>query len=145
MICNNQKTLVSGMSFNKVILYGSNYMKWKRHFPTESLFHGNQLHLRTFVLCETDGLVLTLNCFMRISCAQRLNGEDVCPPNLMTSRGCVIKFYDNLIVLKFKWHLGSSSAKVPGKYQSDYKFLNLNLVASRLHEILRLEIRPLNE
>ena len=34
-----------------------------------------------------------------------------------------------------RWHL--SAAEVPAKFQSDWKSLNPNLAASRLHEILR--------
>ena len=37
----------------------------------------------------------------------------------------------------FDRHLGSSAAEVPAKFQSDWKSLNPNLAASRLHEILR--------
>ena len=37
------------------------------------------------------------------------------------------------IALKFDRHLGSSVAEVPAKFQSDWKSLNPNLAASRLH------------
>ena len=39
--------------------------------------------------------------------------------------------------MKFDRHLGSPTAEVPLIFQSDRKSLDLNLVASRLHEILR--------
>ena len=42
-----------------------------------------------------------------------------------------------IIVLKFDRHLGSTAAKVHVKFQNDWKSLNPNLVASKLHEILR--------
>ena len=36
------------------------------------------------------------------------------------------------------WNLtGTAAAEVPAKFQSDWKSLNPNLAASRLHEILR--------
>ena len=42
-------------------------------------------------------------------------------------------------------HLGSAAAEMPVKFQSDLKSLNRNLTASRLHEILREDVRPLSE
>ena len=48
-------------------------------------------------------------------------------------RGC----YNDHIAPKFDRRFGSSVAEVPVKFQSDQKSLNLNLAASRLHEILR--------
>ena len=41
------------------------------------------------------------------------------------------------IALKFDRHLGSDAVEVAVKFQSDWKSLNQNLAASRLHEILR--------
>ena len=57
------------------------------------------------------------------------------PPKIYVSReiGC----YNDSIALKFDRHLGSTAAEVPVKFQSDWKCLNPNLAASRLHEILR--------
>ena len=45
--------------------------------------------------------------------------------------------FDDGIALKFDRHIGSTAADVPDKFQSDWKSLNLNLTASRLHEIFR--------
>ena len=42
-------------------------------------------------------------------------------------------------------HLGSCAAEVPVKFQSDWKSLNPNLAASRLHKILQYDVRPLSE
>ena len=39
--------------------------------------------------------------------------------------------------MKFGRQFGSVAAEVPVKFQSDWKSLNPNLAASRLHEILR--------
>ena len=39
----------------------------------------------------------------------------------------------------------SVAAEVPVKFQSNWKSLNLNLVTSRLHEILRLDVLRLSE
>ena len=39
--------------------------------------------------------------------------------------------------MEFDRHLGSAAAEVPVKFQSDWKSLNPNPVAERLHEILR--------
>ena len=39
----------------------------------------------------------------------------------------------------------SVDVEEPVKFQSDWKSLNPNLVASRLHEILRRDVLPLNE
>ena len=41
------------------------------------------------------------------------------------------------IALKFDRHIGSTTAEVPVKFQSDRKILHTNLAASRLYEILR--------
>ena len=58
-------------------------------------------------------------------------------PNLAKSRSREIGCYSYRITLKFDRHLGSTAAEVPVKFQGDWKSLNPNLVASRLHEILR--------
>ena len=44
------------------------------------------------------------------------------------------------IALKFDWHLGSSAAEVPVKFQSDSTSLNTNLVTLRLCEILEEDV-----
>ena len=61
----------------------------------------------------------------------------VLPINLMKSRSCEIECYNDRFALKFDRHLGSVAAEVPVKFQSNWKSLNPNLAASRLHEILR--------
>ena len=53
--------------------------------------------------------------------------------NIETARLDVIM----IISLKVGRHLGNAAAEVPVKFQSDWKNLNLNLLASGLHEILR--------
>ena len=63
--------------------------------------------------------------------------QDVLPPNLAMSRSRVIGCCNNRIALKFDRHLGSGAAEVPVKFQSDWKSSSVNLVASRLCEILR--------
>ena len=49
------------------------------------------------------------------------------------------------MALKFDRHLGSSAAKMPIKLQSDTIIVTFDLVASRLHEVWRLDVLPLNE
>ena len=44
--------------------------------------------------------------------------------------------------MKFEKHLGSSPAAMPGKFQSDMIIATSNLVASRLHGILRQDVLP---
>ena len=39
--------------------------------------------------------------------------------------------------MKFVWHLGCVAAEVPVKFQSDCDSVTLNLVASRLPEMLQ--------
>ena len=53
--------------------------------------------------------------------------------------------YNDRISLIFDRHLGSTAAEVPANLQSDWKNLNMNLEASRLHEILRYDVCPLIE
>ena len=47
-----------------------------------------------------------------------------------------VKIIASLWNLKFDRHLGSAVADVPVEFQSDWKSLNPNLVASRFHDIL---------
>ena len=61
---------------------------------------------------------------------------DVLPQDLVKSRSCEIGCYNDPIVLKIDMHLGSAAAEVDVTFQNDCKNLILNLVASRLHEIL---------
>ena len=56
---------------------------------------------------------------------------------IVKSRSREIGCCNGRIALKFDRHLGSNAAEVPAKFQSDWKSLNPNLAASRLHEILR--------
>ena len=62
---------------------------------------------------------------------------DVLPQDLVKSRSREIGWYNDRIVLKFDRHLDSTACYVFIKCQSDWISLNPNLVASRLHEILR--------
>ena len=71
--------------------------------------------------------------------------KDVLLTNLAKSRSREIECYNNPIALTFDRNLGSAAAEVPGKFQSDCKSLNSNLAASRLHEILRHDVRPFSE
>ena len=56
----------------------------------------------------------------------------------------MIGCYNDCIALKFDRHFGSTATEVPVKFQSDWKSLNPNLAASRLHELLRYDVRPLS-
>ena len=62
---------------------------------------------------------------------------EVSPQDIVKSRSREIGCYNDHIALKFDRHLGSVAAEVPVKFQSDWKSLNPNLAASRLHKILR--------
>ena len=57
--------------------------------------------------------------------------------DLVKSRSHEIGTSNWRIAFKFDRHIGSNAAEVPVKFQSDRRILNTNLVASRLHEILR--------
>ena len=65
------------------------------------------------------------------------NRTDVLPQDLVKSRSHEIGCCNYRIAIKFYRHLGSAAAEVPVKFQSDWKSVNPNLAASRLHEILR--------
>ena len=56
-----------------------------------------------------------------------------------------VRCYNASITLKFDRHLGSSTGEMPVKLQSNRKSLTLYLTASRVHEILRQDVRPLSE
>ena len=58
-------------------------------------------------------------------------------PNLVKSQNREIGCYNDTITLKLDRLLGSIVAEVPVKFQSDWKSLNPNFGASRLHEILQ--------
>ena len=58
----------------------------------------------------------------------------------MKSRSHEIGTLNCRIALKFDRHIGSNAAEVPVKFQSDRTILNINLAASRLHEILRKDV-----
>ena len=68
---------------------------------------------------------------------------DVLPRDFVKSRSREIRCYNHRIDLKIDMHLDSTVAEVPVKFHSDWKSLNPNRVASRLHEILRYDVRPL--
>ena len=71
---------------------------------------------------------------------------DVLPQDLVKTRSREIGCYNDHIALKFDRHLGSAAAEVPVEFQSDWnRQKNPNLVASRLHEILRWDVRPLSK
>ena len=65
--------------------------------------------------------------------------------NLVKSRQREIGCHNGRIVLEFDRHLGSTAAGMPVRFQSDWKILHLNLTGSRLHEILRYEVRRRSE
>ena len=56
------------------------------------------------------------------------------------SRSHKIGTFNCRIALKFDRHIGSTAAEVPVKFQSDRTILNTNLAASRLYEILRIDV-----
>ena len=62
---------------------------------------------------------------------------DVFPQDFVKSRSREIWIYTFPIALKIDRHLGSSTAAMPVKFQSDTNIITSNCVASRLHEILR--------
>ena len=64
-------------------------------------------------------------------------GTDLLPQDLVESRSREIGYYNNGTALKLGRHLDSAAVEVPVKSQSDWKSLNPNLAASRLHDILR--------
>ena len=70
---------------------------------------------------------------------------DVLSQDLVKSRSRKIGCYNDRIVLKSDRHLGSAAAEMTVKFQSDCKYINPNLSASRLYEILRYDVRPLSE
>ena len=49
------------------------------------------------------------------------------------------------IALKFDRHTGGNAADVPVNFQSDFTNLNTNSAASRLHEILKLDVYQISE
>ena len=62
-------------------------------------------------------------------------------PPLLKGRHFWVAFIEGFhcndcIALKYDRHLGSTPAEMPVKFQSDWKCLNLDLVAARLREIL---------
>ena len=68
---------------------------------------------------------------------------DDLPQDLVKSRSREIESYIDRISLQFDRHLGSTAADVLVKFQSDMESLNPNPVATRLQEILRLDVGPL--
>ena len=70
---------------------------------------------------------------------------DILPQDLVKSPSREIGCYNDRIALEFDRHLDSAAFEVPVKFQIDWKSINSNLEASRLHEISRQGVRPLNE
>ena len=64
---------------------------------------------------------------------------------IVKSRCRKIRVYTFQMIPKFDWHLGGSAAEMLIKFQSDAIIITSNLAASRLHEILRWDVRPLSE
>ena len=62
---------------------------------------------------------------------------DILPQDLLKSRSHEIGCYNDRIAPKFDRHLGSAAAGVTVKFQNDWKSLNPNLMAMRLHKILQ--------
>ena len=58
----------------------------------------------------------------------------------MKSRSREIGSLNYRLALEFDGRIGSSAADVPVKFQSDRTILSTNLVASRLHVILRQDL-----
>ena len=52
----------------------------------------------------------------------------------------VARLVVKIIALKFDRHIGSTAAEAPVKFQSDFKILDANLEASRLHEFSQLDV-----
>ena len=63
--------------------------------------------------------------------------QNVLPSNLTKSRSREIGCCNGRNAPNFHRHFGNAAVGVPVKFQSDWKSLNPNLAASRLHEILR--------
>ena len=71
--------------------------------------------------------------------------RDVWLQDLVKFRSREIGCYNDRIALKFDKRLGSTAVEMSIKFQSDWTCLNPNLVASRLHEVLPQDARPLSE
>ena len=76
-------------------------------------------------------------CFRDVAGPLFTKRTNLLPQDRVTSRSRAIGCHDYRIALKFDRHLGSPRAEVPVKIQSDWKGVNPNLAASRLHGILR--------
>ena len=70
---------------------------------------------------------------------------DVLPPNLVKPLSREIRCYNDRIIVKSDKHLSTNAVDVSVKIQSDCKSLNPNLAVSRLHEMLRRDVRLLSE
>ena len=77
-----------------------------------------------FVACSAPGPLFT-------------KPTDALPQNLVKSRSREIQVYNYPIVLTFDKHIGSNSAEMPVKIQSNTIIITSNLAASRLHESWR--------
>ena len=69
----------------------------------------------------------------------------VSPQDLLNTRSREIWCYNDCTAVKFDRRIGSAAVEVPVKFQSNRESLNLNLLASRLHEFSRLGVSsPVN-
>ena len=71
--------------------------------------------------------------------------HDVLSPNLMKSQSREIGCWNDPIVMKFDWHLGSADVEAPIKFHVGFESLNPNLAYSRLREMLRQDVCRLSE
>ena len=62
---------------------------------------------------------------------------DVLLQDLVTYRSREIGCYNDRVALKFCRHPDKAAAEIPVKFQSDWKSVKPNLMASKLQEILR--------
>ena len=68
-----------------------------------------------------------------VSVSEHIRATIHLPPNLVKSRNREIWCYDDRISPKCNRHLGSAVAEVPVKFQSEWKSIDSNVMASRLH------------
>ena len=114
------------------------------HFNIEAIFPGQGIlviEIRQGKLCLNNGdtyICKTKSLYWNMPQAGPLftKQKDVFPWDLVKSLSQEIECYNDCIALKIYSHLGSTAAEAPVKIQSDWKSLNLNLVALMLHEIL---------
>ena len=98
-------------------------VRYRQFFITEFGFN-ILLSILIIAIREMTGLLFTKR-------------TDVLLQDLVKSRRHEIGCYNDRIALTFDRHLDSAATEVPVEFQSYWESLNLNLAASRLHEILR--------